>query len=434
MNLTAFTALVRRDLRLFTLDRKAVIMSIVAPILIASFFGFLFGGVADREPSRIIVAAIDLDQSEISQRLIKDMTADKALDVRPDSIEPARAAVRAGKITVAIVVPKGFGDQSGSALFRGQNKPTIDLMYDPSHSTELAMVRGILTQHVMEVVSRDAFSGAGGQRVTGEALSQVNSATGMNSADKDALRRMLESVGQWNRRVRANPQAAGVNGAGGGLSLPYAVKEESVTARKGVQYNAMAHSFAGMTVQFILMMGVDAGIIVITQRRSGIWKRLRAAPLSRFTIIAARATSAALIAMAIQFIVFGFARVVFHVRIEGSVPGFLGICAAFALMTAAFGLMIAATGKTPEATRGIAILFTLLLVMLGGAWVPSFIFPQWLQKVTFLVPTRWAVDGFDAMTWRGLGFDAAVPPIAAMLGFTLLFGALALWRFRWEAE
>jgi ABC-2 type transport system permease protein len=103
-------------------------------------------------------------------------------------------------------------------------------------------------------------------------------------------------------------------------------------------------------------------------------------------------------------------------------------------MTAAFGLMIAATGKTPEATRGIAILFTLLLVMLGGAWVPSFIFPQWLQKVTFLVPTRWAVDGFDAMTWRGLGFDAALPPIAAMLGFTMLFGALALWRFRWEAE
>jgi hypothetical protein len=28
-----------------------------------------------------------------------------------------------------------------------------------------------------------------------------------------------------------------------------------------------------------------------------------------------------------------------------------------------------------KATRGIAILVTLLLVMLGGSWVPSFIFP-----------------------------------------------------------
>jgi hypothetical protein len=27
-----------------------------------------------------------------------------------------------------------------------------------------------------------------------------------------------------------------------------------------------------------------------------------------------------------------------------------------------------------------------------------------------------------------------VAPIAVLLGFALLFGALALWRFRWEQE
>jgi ABC-2 type transport system permease protein len=66
--------------------------------------------------------------------------------------------------------------------------------------------------------------------------------------------------------------------------------------------------------------------------------------------------------------------------------------------------------------------------------VPSFIFPQWLQKVTLFIPTRWAVDGLDAMTWRGLGIGAAADPVAGMLGFTLVFGAFAIWRFRWEAE
>jgi ABC-2 type transport system permease protein len=169
-------------------------------------------------------------------------------------------------------------------------------------------------------------------------------------------------------------------------------------------------------------------------KRSGIWRRLRAAPLSRFAIVGSRAASAAIIAVSILFIVFGFARVVFGVRVEGSFAGFVGVCVAFALMTAAFGLLVAVSGKTPEATRGLAILVTLILVMLGGAWVPAFIFPQWLQKVTFAVPTRWAVDGLDAMTWRGLGFDAAVAPIAAMLGFALLFGALAVWRFRWDSD
>jgi ABC-2 type transport system permease protein len=63
-----------------------------------------------------------------------------------------------------------------------------------------------------------------------------------------------------------------------------------------------------------------------------------------------------------------------------------------------------------------------------------FLFPQWLQKLTVVVPTRWAMDGLEAMTWRGLGLEAAWAPIAALLGFAVLFGGLALARFRWEAE
>jgi ABC-2 type transport system permease protein len=126
--------------------------------------------------------------------------------------------------------------------------------------------------------------------------------------------------------------------------------------------------------------------------------------------------------------------VVFGVRIQGSAVGFLGVCAAFSLMTAAFGLLIAALGRTPEATRGLAILATLLMVMLGGGWVPTFVFPQWLQKLTILVPTRWAMDGLDATTWRGLGLSSAIGPIAVLLGCTVLFGGLAVMRFRWEAD
>jgi ABC-2 type transport system permease protein len=70
--------------------------------------------------------------------------------------------------------------------------------------------------------------------------------------------------------------------------------------------------------------------------------------------------------------------------------------------------------------------------MLGGAWVPAFIFPEWLQTVSLAVPTRWAVDALDAMTWRGQPFAEALLPSAVMLGFSVAFGLIAIWRFRWE--
>jgi ABC-2 type transport system permease protein len=73
------------------------------------------------------------------------------------------------------------------------------------------------------------------------------------------------------------------------------------------------------------------------------------------------------------------------------------------------------------------------MVLLGGGWVPAFLFPAWLQKASLVLPTSWAIQGLEAMTWRGLSFDEALPAIGALLGFTALFLLVAVWRFRWDA-
>ena len=108
--------------------------------------------------------------------------------------------------------------------------------------------------------------------------------------------------------------------------------------------------------------------------------------------------------------------------------GFAAIAVACSIMAATFGLLVAALGKTAAATRRVATFAVLIMVMLGGAWVPSFIFPAWLQQITVVIPARWAVDGLDAMTWRGLGFDAAIVPTLVLLGFAVLFAVLTLAR------
>jgi len=248
--------------------------------------------------------------------------------------------------------------------------------------------------------------------------------------EKDALLMLLRGVQGWNALVATTPSTT----AQGGLTMPYEVKKQAVTSASGTPYNGYAHAFAGMGVQFILFMAIEMGVGLLLQRQQGLWKRLRAAPLSRGVLLGSRAVSTALISLFILFCLFGFARVVFGVRTEGSVPGFLAVCVAFSLMTAAFGLLIAGVGKTPEGTRGISIVSTLLLLMLGGAWVPTFVFPAWLQRLTVAVPTRWAIDGLDATTWRGLGFSAVALPIVLLVATAIAFVALAVARFRWETD
>jgi ABC-2 type transport system permease protein len=101
-------------------------------------------------------------------------------------------------------------------------------------------------------------------------------------------------------------------------------------------------------------------------------------------------------------------------------------------MAATLGVLVAALANLPATARGLTTFGILMMVMLGGAWVPMFLFPSWLQNMTLVVPVRRAVDGLDATTWRGVGLSGAVAPTLVLRGFAAVFGAMALSRFRWE--
>lgn len=428
----AFFALVRKDIQIYLHDRKAVAMSVVAPIVIASFFGYIFSSqVAGSAPSRIAVLLVDEDQSRVSHSIGERLNKEKGLATRPVPLAEARETVRKGKAAVALHIRKGFGEQAAQALFRRENLPEIGVYYDPTHQAEAGMVKGVLTGSVMQAVSEESFSGPQSVSNLDRSLKEVETSKEIPSEARTSLATMLKGLRQWNAfNARGGPGAAPAPS----LGVPFTMRDEAMTSGPGRNYNAYAHSFVGMAVQFLLFFGIDVGVSLLYLRQRGLWQRLRAAPLSRATLLASRAVSAALISFVILLVVFGFARAVFQVRIEGSVVGFLLLCAAFSLLTATFGLLIAALGNTPEAARGLAILVTLLMVMLGGAWVPTFVFPQSMQDLTRYAPTRWAVDGLDGVIWRGFDLTAALSPALWLLACALLFGALAMWRFRWDAD
>lgn len=431
-SLPAFVALVRKDLVLYFSNRRALVMSIVAPIAIAAFFGALAGG--DHKTSPIPVAFADLDRSPLSQQIGAALRKDSALELRDLAEAEAVTAVREGDVRAAIVLPAGFGQAAPAAMFGGSEKPRIVLHYDPSQSVVLAIVQGLLAQHVMDSVSRAVFNGdnaPGGSSLVADMRKQLEASGAQDEVSRDLLA-MFESIDRVQHRTSAAAPSSSSSSAGGSFTLPFETVARAAAAGSERPYNSYAHAFAGMGVQFILFMGIEIGIGVLLARRLGLWKRLRAAPLSRGLLLGSHMASGAITAVVLLAIIFAAAIGFFGVRIEGSSVGFVGIAVAFSLLTASFGLLIAALGKTPEATRGLAIFVTLVMVMLGGAWVPSFIFPEWLQTASLIVPTRWAVDGFDAMTWRGLGLQAALAPIAALLGFSALFAAVAVWRFDWE--
>jgi len=301
---------------------------------------------------------------------------------------------------------------------------------DPSQTTGARVIEGLLAQYSMQEISREAFTGAYGRKALDSYLRQLEQL--QPTPLRDDLKALLNDARKLNTQIDSGADAAGGDQRSFGLSIPYSVSSTPVTARDSTPYNSYAHSFAGMAVQFILFAGIDAGVLLLLTRQRGIWQRLRSAPLRRGEFILARALATTLIGLFQITLIYLAAMLLFKVRIEGSWPGLIAVSIALCLLNASFGLMLATLGRSASSTRGLAMMATLLLVMLGGAWVPAFVFPRWLQDASGYLPTRWAVDGLDGATWRGLPFDAAVLPTLLLAGTAAACLLVAIWRFRWE--
>lgn len=424
-------ALVRLDLRLFFRDRRALLVIIGIPIGIASFIGFLTD---DRnrtsEFPRTEVVLTDLDDSPLSRRLIRGFSSDTNFLTLVTNAEAARPLVLSGKWPTALQIPRGFGTNLLVSLLDTNRKPELTVLFDPSRKMEKTVLEGLLVPKLIRAVVGEVSDPETAREFLRTGRTRLDQMEGLTEADRQRAQEGLQRADDW---LATRKPGTASDGGVGTLRLPFSVRSEAVTHQRR-PYNGYAHSFAGMSLQFVLMGMVDFAVNLLRERDTGIFRRLRAAPLSRGKLLLGKLLAQAVIALISLVACFAFVMSVFGVRIEGSWIGFLLLIASAPIMAATFGLMLAAVGGTPAGTRGISIALVLFLVMLGGAWFPSFLFPAWLQSVSRLTPIRWAVEGFDAVTWRGQELGDVLPTVAVLLGFAAVFGTIGWHRFRWNSR
>jgi ABC-2 type transport system permease protein len=384
-------AVVRKDLRQYFADKKAVLISVLVPLGIAFFMATIFGSQSQstRPATKIDVLVASESQPEL-QKLLKALSKVKDVNIIPSSIENARAQVKAGKAVLAMVVSDGFVDKM-TVAFGDQTaqKPKAEFISDPSKRIESQMAQAQVSGGLM------------------------GSAVGAKYGEQFA------------------PDAGG--------GMPFETQSTDLGPEKKVEQEkqrvaSVAHVFCGMAIQGILFGAIEAAMQLMRDRQKGMLKRLTAAPISPRWFLLGRILSSAIKALFVLCIVLGMGMLLFKFRVSGSLLGLGLVLIASALMSACFGLFVSALGKTEAQSRGLSTLAVLAMAMLGGAWFPAFMFPGWVQTVSKLVPVRWAVDGLDAMIWRGLGLGDALPLAGVTLLFAVGFAAFGVWRFSWEPE
>jgi len=381
---------------------------------------------APSEGARAVeILVVDLDETPQSQQLVAAIKADKSLDAETTTLEDATSRVGGGQVSVALVLPRGMAAVMTPAALFGGTRLEAQLMYDPSHVVERDLVEGLLTKITMQEISK----GFSDTRILRDMFGQLKA----DAAAGSPWTLVFDSaIALADKELAGEDQSAPPAAEGAvGMQPPLEFKATAVTggAKRG-QYNSYAHNFGGMLVLFLLFFGLEAARGLLEERDSGVLMRVRLTPASRLHILAGRGLSTFLLALLMTVFVYAVGITVFGIRIHGSAAGFVLICVAQAAFVGAFTLFLCGVGRSEKMISSYGSMAVLVMSFVGGAMIPSFVMPEWIQTASRAFPTYWVTRGLAAMTWRAQPFTEALLPAAVLLSTAAVLAAIGVksWR------
>jgi ABC-2 type transport system permease protein len=388
-----------KDLKQILRDRRTLLMMLLMPIAFTFFFGWIFGG-AGEEDARLPVGLIVEDQNTVVAQGLVAMI-DESQVIRSQEIEAAEAEnlVESQEIAGAIVIPAELDIEtlvSGSADFTLYINPVSPA--GQTVSTALHQIVGRL-------------------RATAKAaLMSLEEITRLDAQPDDPQTYLQEAFSMGLSAWGTPP-----------ISITSSVDEASEE-----EINPYTQASPGMIVQFAIFGLTQTAVILVLERNSGALRRLMVSPISKGGIILGHVLSMFLITFLQLFLLVVFGEFAFQIGYFDQFPASLVIVASLALWSASLGLLVSAISKTQEHVILFGLIAMFLFSALGGAWFPLEITGETFSAIGHLMPSAWAMEGFQNLILRNQGFESILLPAGILLGYSIAFLAIAIWRFRFE--
>lgn len=427
-------ALAIKDLRLLVRDRTAMFFTFVFPIIFAAFFGMIFsGGGGER---RLAVAVVDLDRTpESNVFLTRLQTGGEIAASVSGSVDAARAGVLEGRQVAYVVIPAGFAEAQRDVFAGGS--AVVQVGVDPSRKAERGMLQGVLMRHGYQGVA-DAIADPEQARVqvrrARELLGGAPAAgpSGLNPVLVSAMLSQVEAV-LADAAARRPAGESDSEGSAGFRFQPIRFDVADVVAPQAGPPNAFAVSFPQGIIWGVMGAASGFGVSLVTERNAGTLARLRLAPIGRGRVLLGKALACfcTIVAVVCGLLVIAVAAPPFAVR-PTSVPMLALAVVCTAVCFVGLMMLLATIGRSERGAGGIGWAIMMILAMMGGAAVPLFVMPAWMQTASHVSPMKWAILALEGGLWRGFGPSEMAGPCAVLIAVGVAGFGLGARLFAWE--
>lgn len=423
--MTKVLAVSRVALTEFRRQIPGLLLTYLAPVIMMSIFGLIFGGFGQNpDSSAADLLVVDEDHSDASRQLIDELSALSALEVstdldsaakdgkEPAPIDRAQAEqeVRQGRYGNALIIRPGFGAAAGNVT--GNSSYQLVLLSDSSKPIEQGIVQGLLQRSLYTVFGRERA---------------VNGLDLMGRRFKLPATQVQEMQSWVERNMGGTGMGTGSGddtGSAGGIGI----EQRDLLGEKKAN-PMLSNEIAAWLSIFILFTMAASGGSLLRERAAGTLRRVLQSPVSPMAFLAGKYLAFAAIAYSQVLVMYLAGWLILGVDILGK----LGLLLFFGLLTAmaatSFGLVLAVLCRTQEELSGASTIVILAMGALGGSMFPSFLMPQSIRLIGKFTFNGWAMQGFQDIFWRDQNFMGILPESAVMLGIALAALAVAVVLF-----
>jgi ABC-2 type transport system permease protein len=387
---------------------------IAFPLLMALFFGSIFSG--GGSAVRTMKIAFIENQSSDAQAFLAELQRSEVLDIRPMSLDSARASVARGRLTAYIQFIQADARQ---ASVWSPSKDSIQVGIDPSRKAEAGYLQGLISQAYFARISRKFTDPQEFRKEMNRSLESMDSAYGLSAEQKGLLRGAFTQLDTFMSSVNAADSASAHAGNPfGSLNLSFTdVANVTVGPRSSWEI-----TFPQSLLWALIGCAATFALSIVMERTHGTYLRLRLAPISRLQILAGKGLACFLSCVFVCTTLMAFGAIVFHVKISSVVLMSLAIISA-AFCFVGMMMLISVLGKSERTVMGSGWSILLIFSMIGGGMVPLMFMPPWIASLSNLSPMKWCVLAFEGAIWRGFAFADMILPLAILwsIGFVGFF-------------
>jgi ABC-2 type transport system permease protein len=340
------------------------------------------------------VALVNLDRSALGDSIEADLKKEPGIHLTLyESLEEAESRVFRGDHQVLVYIPDSTTEKLGNPGMTAG----IRILYDPAMMKLYKDIMGTSLQSVIESNAAEYYTGA------------------LVHSLEITVAQMIGFKFELPRPAGDMKQLVSIDeGIAGGQEFL-------------LEYNIVRNNVPAFILFAMFFIVIPLAGSILNEKQQGTRDRLLTLPISWALLFSGKVAVYLVVCIAQFLVMIAIGRFLIPLicqlpplPLDVNILALAAITLAAGLAAIGFGLLIGTFSSTFHQAAPIGSVLVVVLAILGGIFVPSYMMPEAVEKISVISPLRWGTDAYYSIFARYAGLENVLGQFLLLLAFFII--------------